>query len=191
MVASAASTGISARPRGRWRRRSRDGRRDIARILRPGCRPDARCPMRSRRSRSTGGSLARMFPIDQRAASSRPRPWRRPRSMAAIALTLGIAILAAGCADNADNLRASPTPADFGGIVNELARVGIHVNRVVSGDAGCADATLAPTAIGFDAFGLDQPASVRIHLYAFKDASTFDRLRASVDTCAQSFVTDP
>ena len=96
-----------------------------------------------------------------------------------------------GCADNADNLRASATPADFGGIVNEFARLGIHVNRVVSGDAGCADSTLTPTSIGFDAFGLDQPDRIRIHLYAFKDKATFDRLRASVDTCAQAFVTDP
>lgn len=106
-------------------------------------------------------------------------------------LILGISVLAVGCADNADNLRASATPADFGGIVNELARLGIHVNRVVSGDAGCPDATLTPTAIGFDAFGLDQPTSARIHLYAFKDKATFDRLRASVDTCARAFVTDP
>jgi len=32
---------------------------------------------------------------------------------------------------------------------------------------------------------------VRIHLYAFKDKATFDRLRSSVDTCARAFVTDP
>jgi hypothetical protein len=106
-------------------------------------------------------------------------------------LMLGKAVVAVGCADNADNLRASATPADFGGLVNEFARVGIGVNHVVSGDAGCADSTLTPTAIGFDAKGLDQTATVRIHLYAFKDKATFDRLRASVDTCAQSFVTDP
>ena len=106
-------------------------------------------------------------------------------------VTLGIAILAAGCADNADNLRASPTPADFGGIVNELRRLGIGVDKVVSGDAGCSDQTLIPTAIGFDARGLDQGPVVRMHLYAFRDKATFDRLRSSVDTCAQSFVTDP
>jgi hypothetical protein len=106
-------------------------------------------------------------------------------------LMLGMAVVAVGCADNADNLRASATPADFGGLVNEFARVGIGVNHVVSGDAGCADSTLTPTAIGFDAKGLDQTTTVRIHLYAFKDKATFDRLRASVDTCAQSFVTDP
>jgi hypothetical protein len=106
-------------------------------------------------------------------------------------LALWVATLAAGCADNADNLKASPTPADFFGIVNEFARLGIGVNHVVSGDAGCDDRTLGPTAISFDAKGLDQPTIVRIHLYAFRDAATFDRLRASVDTCARAFVTDP
>lgn len=132
-----------------------------------------------------------MLPIDPRADSACPRQRYGLRGRAAFALIFALAMLMAGCADNADNLRASATPADFGGIVNEFARVGIHVNRVVSGDAGCTDATLGPTAIGFDAFGLDQPTSVRIHLYAFRDRATFDRLRASVDTCARSFVSDP
>jgi hypothetical protein len=132
-----------------------------------------------------------MLPIDPRAASSRPRPGKRLRGLATVLVTLGIAILAAGCADNADNLRASPTPADFGGIVNELRRLGVGVDKVVSGDAGCADQTLIPTSIGFDARGLDQGPTVRMHLYAFRDKATFDRLRAAVDTCAQSFVTDP
>jgi hypothetical protein len=100
-------------------------------------------------------------------------------------------VVAAGCADNADNLRASPTPADFFGIVNVFARLGIGVNHVVSGDAGCDDRTLAPTAISFDAKGLDQSSIVRIHLYAFRDKATFDRLRSTVDTCARAFVTDP
>jgi len=106
-------------------------------------------------------------------------------------LALGMAVAAAGCADNADNLRASTTPADFFGIVNEFARLGIGVNHVVSGDAGCDDRTLGPTAIAFDAKGLDQPTIVRIHLYAFRDKATFDRLRSSVDTCARAFVSDP
>jgi hypothetical protein len=102
-----------------------------------------------------------------------------------------VLLLATGCADRADDLKASPTPADFFGIVNEFARLGIGVNHVVSGDAGCDDRTLRPTAIGFDAKGLDQTTVVRIHLYAFRDKATFDRLRSSVDTCARSFVTDP
>ena len=135
-----------------------------------------------------------MLPLVLRAAPSRPRSRRHHRGFRAILLAVGIAAIAAvpaGCADNADNLKASATPADFFGIVNEFARLGIGVNHVVSGDAGCDDRTLGPTAISFDAKGLDQPTIVRIHLYAFRDAATFDRLRASVDACARAFVTDP
>jgi len=40
------------------------------------------------------------------------------------------------------------TPTDFAGVVAELANVGINVNRVVSGEAGCDDQRLACTAIG-------------------------------------------
>ena len=62
---------------------------------------------------------------------------------------------------------------------------------VVSGDAGCDDPTLIPTAIGFDAHGLDQAEPVRIHLYIFRNRDSFERLRATIDACARSFVTDP
>lgn len=61
----------------------------------------------------------------------------------------------------------------------------------MSGDAGCDDHVLAPTAISFDASGLDQAPTVRIHLYMFRDRATLERLRAAIDGCARSFVTDP
>lgn len=83
------------------------------------------------------------------------------------------------------------TPADFQGITSEFAKRGVGVNRFVSGDAGCADPVLTPTAIAFDANGLDQADSVRIHIYIFRNREAFERLRASVDGCAASFVTDP
>ena len=85
----------------------------------------------------------------------------------------------------------SPTPADFPGIAIELIKRGVVVEDPVSGDAGCPDRVLTPTAISFRASGLDQPAPVRIFLYVFRDRTTFDRLQASVDDCARSFVTDP
>lgn len=85
----------------------------------------------------------------------------------------------------------APTPADFPGITAELANHGIGVNHFVSGDAGCADPVLTPTAIAFDAKGLDQPQDVRIYIYIFRNRAAFERLRASVDDCAASFVTDP
>jgi hypothetical protein len=85
----------------------------------------------------------------------------------------------------------APTPADFQGIASEFAKRGIVVDRAVSGDAGCTDQTLVPTAIAFDAKGLDQPDIVRIYIYIFRNRETFERLRSTVDACAASFVTDP
>jgi hypothetical protein len=85
----------------------------------------------------------------------------------------------------------APTPADFQGITAALSVRGIGVNRFVSGDAGCPDPVLTPTAIAFDAKGLDQADNVRIYIYIFRNRDTFDRLRASIDACAASFVTDP
>jgi hypothetical protein len=82
------------------------------------------------------------------------------------------------------------TPADFPGITAELAKRGVQVNHFVSGDAGCHDPVLTPTAIAFDAKGLDQARNVRIYLYIFRNREAFERLRASVDSCAASFVTD-
>ena len=85
----------------------------------------------------------------------------------------------------------APTPADFQGIASEFGRRGLVVSHLVSGDAGCADPVLIPTAIGFDAHGLDQSGDVRIYIYIFRNREAFERLRASVDACAASFVTDP
>jgi len=83
------------------------------------------------------------------------------------------------------------TPADFPGITAELAVRGVQVNHFVSGDAGCADPVLVPTAIAFDARGLDQPDNVRIYIYIFRNREAFERLRAAIDACATSFVTNP
>jgi hypothetical protein len=84
----------------------------------------------------------------------------------------------------------SPTPADFAGIVERLAKAEIGVANVVSGDPGCSDSTLAPTAIAFDASGLDQTRPVRIYVYIFRNRDTWQRLAGSVADCARSYVTD-
>jgi hypothetical protein len=84
-----------------------------------------------------------------------------------------------------------PTPADFEGIAAQLAKRGIVLGDVVSGDAGCQDPILIPTAIGFTAQGLDQAEPTRLHVYIFRNRDAFERLRAFVDACARSFVTDP
>jgi hypothetical protein len=85
----------------------------------------------------------------------------------------------------------APTPADFQGIATELTRRAIAIDGIVAGDAGCADRVLIPTAIALTASGLDQAEPVRIYLYIFRNREAFERLRASIDDCARSFVTDP
>ena len=77
---------------------------------------------------------------------------RALRHAAAVAL---LAILVAACGV-VDPTPPSPTPADFGGIAAALVQAGVKVVHPVSGDAGCDDRVLEPTAISFDASGLDQ-----------------------------------
>jgi len=101
-----------------------------------------------------------------------------------------VAALLAGCGKI--SLSApSPTPADFPGIAGEMTQRGIGVSNVVSGDPGCADPDLAKTAIAFDAVGLDQATPVRLYIYIFRNREAYERLRATVDACARSYVTDP
>jgi hypothetical protein len=105
-------------------------------------------------------------------------------------LWLAALILVAGCG-SVTVTKPAPTPADFTGIATELTKRGLVLDRFVSGDAGCEDPTLIPTAIGFDAKGLDQADPVRLRIYIFRNREAFDRLRDSVDLCARSYVSDP
>jgi hypothetical protein len=84
----------------------------------------------------------------------------------------------------------APTPADFPGIVGELSQRGIRVTNVRSGDAGCDDRSLAPTAISLSLEGLDQDEPVTTYLYIFRNRDAFERRRTDVDACARSYVTD-
>lgn len=112
-----------------------------------------------------------------------------PRATIALVLALLGSLVASGC-DRISTEPPAPTPADFQGIATELTKRSIAIDRIVSGDAGCDDPILIPTAIGFDATGLDQVDPVRIHLFVFRNRASFERLRASIDECARSFVTD-
>lgn len=109
-----------------------------------------------------------------------------PRAVAGVLLS---ALAIAGCG-TVETTPGAPTPADFGGITAEFAKRGVIVGHAVSGEAGCPDPVLIPTAIGFDARGLDQATTVRVYLYIFNNRATFDRLRPTIDACARSFVTD-
>ena len=112
---------------------------------------------------------------------------RRPLSFATL---VAVAVVAGACSAFTPQT-PKPTPTTFAGLVSELALVGVGVEHVVSGDAGCDDQRLARTAIAFDASGLDQPQPTRVHLYAFKNGKVYDELRPVVDLCARSYVTDP
>jgi len=111
-----------------------------------------------------------------------------PGARAALLLLTILAL--AGCAGVLETPPAA-TPADFPGIAGELARRGISVDRIASGDAGCQDPELARTAIRFGAAGLDQASTVTLYVYIFRDRATYDRRRQAVDACARAYVTDP
>ena len=113
-------------------------------------------------------------------------PHRRIALAIASLLVFGVVLTACGSAFRSP----APTPADFAGIVEQLAKVGIGVENVVSGDAGCPDSALAPTAIAFDALGLDQTSPTRIRIYIFRDHDAWQRLSGTVAACAKSYVTD-
>jgi hypothetical protein len=112
-----------------------------------------------------------------------PRPGFRA-TLCALALVLG------GCGF-VSRTPPAPTPADFLGISSAIVARGISLDHVAAGDAGCADPGLAKTAISFRASGLDQAAPVPVHLYIFGSRDSYEKLRASVDACAGSFITDP
>lgn len=100
-----------------------------------------------------------------------------------------LAALAAGCS-TITGTPPAPTPADFPGIAAALARRGVSIGRIVSGDPGCNDPNLVPTAIRFEAAGLDQPAPTRAYVYIFRNRAAFGRLLPDVTACAGAFVTD-
>lgn len=105
-------------------------------------------------------------------------------------LILAAAMAFAGCG-TISTTPPAPTPADFQGIASEIVRRGIAIEGIVSGDAGCVDPVLAPTAIAMDASGIDQTAVVRLYLYIFRNRASYDRLRIEIDGCARAYVTDP
>jgi len=102
----------------------------------------------------------------------------------------GVAWVVAGC--GTISMTAPPaTPTDFPGIAGRLNAAGIRVADFVSGDAGCDDPDLIPTAIRFDATGLDQTAPATLYLYVFRNRDAFERHRAEIGPCAAAYVGDP
>ncbi|HET9852171.1 MAG TPA: hypothetical protein VFP56_06655 [Candidatus Limnocylindrales bacterium] len=119
----------------------------------------------------------------RRSRASTPRP-------GLLAVTAALVVLLAGCSALLE-AAPTPTPQPFPGITGELGRVGVIVTSWTSGDAGCDDPTLSPTAIRFDAQGLDQRTPVHVRIYIFKNREAFDRRSPDVESCVATWATDP
>jgi hypothetical protein len=105
-------------------------------------------------------------------------------------LALVIAALAASACGTISSTAPPATPTDFPGLAGRFNAAGIEVSDWVSGDAGCTDPDLVPTAISFDARGLDQASDLRLYLYVFRNRAAFERHRDRIGPCAATFVTD-
>ena len=96
----------------------------------------------------------------------------------------------AGCADVLQS-PPTPNPEPFPGITGQLGRFGVNVLSWTSGDPGCDDLSLSPTAIRFEAQGLDQPTPVQLRIYIFRNREAWERRKADVDTCVAAWAEDP
>ena len=109
------------------------------------------------------------------------------------ALVASLALVLAGCGSGLDAIHGSPkaTPTDFAGLTKRFSKFNLTVGTVVSGDAGCTDQGLAPMAISFTIAGLGEATPLPARLYRFRNDASYTKLRATVDTCAAEWVTDP
>ena len=107
-----------------------------------------------------------------------------------LVLSAFISIALVGCGGV---IGSPPVPGaePFPGITGHLGRFGVDVLSWTSGDAGCADPTLIPTSIRFQAQGLDQPTPLLFRIYIFRDHDAWDRRLADVNTCVAAWATDP
>ena len=110
-----------------------------------------------------------------------------------IALVASLALVLAGCGSGLDAIHGSPkaTPTDFAGLTKRFSKFNLTVDAVVSGDAGCTDQGLAPMAISFTIAGLGEATPHPARLYRFRNDTSYTKLRATVDTCAAEWGTDP
>ena len=116
-----------------------------------------------------------------------PAPTRRAPVPALVAIVAIFAL--AGCSGLVEG-RPTPTPQDFGGIVAALGAAGVFVQNPTSGDAGCPDPNLIPTAIRFEATGPGLTSPVVLRAYIFGDRTSWERRRPDVDACDATWATD-
>ncbi|MEI6848895.1 MAG: hypothetical protein WCK50_02585 [bacterium] len=110
-----------------------------------------------------------------------------------VALVAFLVLVLAGCGSGLEVIHGSPkaTPTDFAGLTKRFAKFNLTVDAVVSGDAGCTDQGLAPMAISFTIAGLGEATPLPARLFRFRNDDSYTKLRATVDTCAAEWVTDP
>ena len=175
-------------------------RRRISAPERPPARPRASRVSRGRQPPAGSSRSVRSGHGGLTRAAIVPRMRRRGRpdaSLAAVpspsiaAVRASLVLVVAGCGTISTSPPA-PTPADFQGIATELTSATIAIDDIVSGDAGCDDRALIPTAIGFDG---QRPGPGRARCGSTCTSSaTGPRSRScapAIDACARSFVTDP
>lgn len=122
--------------------------------------------------------------------SQRPAPAAAAASRPAPVLGFLLALLLGGCTGLLESPPV-PEPEPFPGISAQLGRFGVDVVSWTSGDAGCDDPTLSPTAIRFTASGLDQATPVELRIYIFRNKDAWERRLADVDACAAAWADDP
>ena len=105
-------------------------------------------------------------------------------------IVLATAVLLAGCSE-LGGAPPQPTPLDFPGLAGQLALEGLIVAQPRSGDSGCSNPTLRPTAISFDLSGLGVTNPIRARVFMFADRAAYDRRRLDVDTCTAAWATNP
>jgi len=105
-------------------------------------------------------------------------------------MALMAVLILAGCSALKGTV-PEPTPLDFNGIAGQLGLQGLTIGDPISGDAGCTDPSLIPTAVGFDVSGLGVTTPLRARVYIFANRDAYDRRRPDVDSCVASFAADP
>lgn len=113
---------------------------------------------------------------------------RRPLLSALLLAALAAAVAACGPLTVTE---PPATPTDFPGLSGRLHAAGIRVADFVSGEAGCDDPDLIPTAIRFEATGLDQVDPATVYLYIFRNRDAWERHRTEIGPCAAAYVSDP
>jgi hypothetical protein len=112
------------------------------------------------------------------------------RLLGRLVLVLAAVAILAGCSALKGTV-PEPTPLDFNGIAGQLGLQGLTVDDPISGDAGCTDPTIIPTAVGLNVSGLGVTTPLRARVYIFANRAAYERRRADVDTCVAAYAADP